>query len=86
MYYIVDGVVFQSANLKSIFIEKLERASFWLKNAFEALHDNHHMVDKNPWKTESSAQNEIDYDELFEDVNSEKTNIMVNNAMKSIFD
>ena len=87
MYFIIDGIIFQSASLRVIIEEKLERASFYIKNAIELIHKNakYSLNEKNPWK-EDKTQTDFDYDMLFEDTNQKKADIMISNAINSIDD
>ena len=87
MYFIIDGIIFQSASLRVIIEEKLDRASFCIKNAIELIHKNakYSLNEKNPWK-EDKVQVDFDYDILFEDNSQKKADIMISNAINSIDD
>ena len=87
IYFIIDGIIFQAATLKAIFEERLERASYSLKNAFENIHKNANYSLKQtvPWKEEEKDE-EFDYDFLYNDTPPKTAEAIFNAALNSLDD
>ena len=88
MYYIIDGIIFQAATIKSIIDIKLEHASQCIKTAYDLIHEDTKFTvkNKNPWVATHEKDDEFDFDEMFKDDTEDKANRIIVNALDSVFE
>ncbi|CAI2383496.1 unnamed protein product [Moneuplotes crassus] len=87
MYFIIDGIIFQAASLRAVLEERLERASFCLKNAIQSIlkNGNHSLKEKVPWGGENQ-DDDVDYDFLFEESKPKRVEKILTSALNELDD